>query len=336
MSPTIALTSTNPVACEATTRRRAGACLRCVVRAWALLVAWVVFAGPVHAQGGDSRHDVATAIQSYTGRAAELRTTALARGSVAYLDVIEAAYGPGVITIEVLEAKARWRAGIPQAFTFVADYSAAVDGASVGQLAARADKHLDSTLVALYESITNQISISSAASDFALFHEAGHALQRVTLRAGGTAASRRPQSPEVLLASAGPRSADPTTMRRLEYLCTQIEFEVRLQDLNRFHALIGQGLPIMSTRESIRALAALGLPMAYEECRDALALGGQTLTTEEFAALMVAPAPETSGIGIAFEDARELKVLRRLTQRVAPDCWVALLAKIIFEAPGHL
>jgi hypothetical protein len=39
---------------------------------------------------------------------------------------------------------------------------------------------------------------------------------------------------------------------------------------------------------------------------------------------------------VAFEDARELCLLRRLVLQIDPACWPPLLAKILFEAPGHL
>jgi hypothetical protein len=37
-----------------------------------------------------------------------------------------------------------------------------------------------------------------------------------------------------------------------------------------------------------------------------------------------------------FEDARELLLIRTLAMRVDKVCWERMLAKIIFEAPGHL
>jgi hypothetical protein len=78
------------------------------------------------------------------------------------------------------------------------------------------------------------------------------------------------------------------------------------------------------------------VPLQYEETRDAFAFAGETLSRESFAAAIetVPVAPDLAAV--AFEDARELGLLRRFALRVAPACWPRLLAKIIFEAPGHL
>ncbi len=280
--------------------------------------------------------DLVAVLEQYGHRAAALRDGALQTGSVSYIDVVDAAYGPGTISPEVLAAKEQWRRSHGAAFEYVTDYSALLDEAAVTTLTALPDPNLQSTLVAQYESLSHTIGLAPVAADFAIFHEAGHALQRAALRARGTAQSRRSELPEfLLLHEARHRAVDPTTLRRLEYLCSQVELEVRLQDLNRFHAFL-TGSPIMNASEALHALAALGVPLMYEETRDAFALAGHDLSPEEFARCTQVQRPEAGRVAVAFEDARELRLVRTLTRRVDPSCWTGLLAKLIFEAPGHL
>lgn len=276
------------------------------------------------------------ALQAYATRAAALRRQALADGSLSYIDVIDAAYGAGAITEDIFTAKARWRAHL-SGLVFVSDYARVLEHARVGSLVPVADARLQSTLVAQYESISDRITLAPIASDFAVFHECGHALQRATLRVRGTADSRRPDLPDVLLARESRHpTLQPTEMSRLEYLCSQVELEVRLQDLNRFQALL-TGRPIMTPLDAVHAITALGIPLSYEETRDAMAVAGESLGAEQFAAAVHADRRLDAGrVAIAFEDARELRIVRRLALRLDPACWAPLLAKILFEAPGHL
>ena len=276
------------------------------------------------------------ALTAYAERAGQLRRQAIATGAVSYLDVLNAAYGPGAISREVFQAKAEWRGNRAAGLVFATDYSGLLDRATVGLLTPVADPALRSTLVAQYESLAHRIGIAPLASDFAIFHEAGHALQRATLRTRGSADSRRSPFQDALHGREH-STLDTTALRRLEYLCSQVELEVRLQDLNRFHALITGGRPILEPRESVGAMMALGIPLAYEEVRDAFLVAGEALSVDEFAAIAARPAPLDAGrLAIAFEDARELRIIRRLAMRLDAACWTPLLAKILFEAPGHL
>lgn len=278
-----------------------------------------------------------TPLQVYAVRAAALRQRALDAGTVTYQEVVDAAYAPGVISRDLLASKANWRTSMSDRFAFITDYATLHEGAAVQPLEAIADANLQSTLVALYESTSHQISIAPVATDFAIFHEAGHALQRATLRARGLAAGLRADTNPITHAPLPSASArDATAMYRLRYLCSQDEFEVRLQDLNRFHAVLLGGRPILNATESVRALRALGIPLTYEETRDAFAVGGLTLLPETFAQETATAVVAPATIAVAFEDARELSLIRRLSLRIDPDSWPRVLAKMIFEAPGHL
>jgi len=292
---------------------------------------------PAGATVASSSADHTSAIRAYAARAAALRTQALQTGVITYHDVIRAAYAPGAIDTAVLRAKAQWRATVGHGFTFITDYATFDEETAVEPLTAVADAALQSTLVAQYESVSHLIGLSPVATDFAIFHESGHALQRATLRAGGAAASERIDAP------AFPRSLDPHTnaadamaVHRLRYLCSPVEWEVRLQDLNRFHALLVAGRPILEPLDTLRALSALGLPLTYEETRDAFTRGGLTLSREVFEQNLATFSIEPATIAVAFEDARELCLVRSLTSRTDPTRWPDLLAKTIFEAPGHL
>lgn len=302
----------------------------------AAIVGCAALAQPLAAANSREPRDLASALEGYARRAATLRQAALAAGSVSYLDVLEAAYGAGTISPEVLAAKDAWRRAHAATFDCVTDYSALLDEATVTALHAHPDPNLQSTLVAQYESLSHTIGIAPIAADFAIFHEAGHALQRAALRARGSAQSRRSELPDFLVMhEARHREIDPTTLHRLEYLCSQVELEVRLQDLNRFHAFL-TGAPIMDAADAVRALAALGMPLTYEETRDAFALARSELTPEAFARATEVDRPQAGRIAVAFEDARELRLVRTLSRRIDPACWTGLLAKLLFEAPGHL
>lgn len=313
---------------------------------WVALVLAFAAVGGLRAGDGAGARETAVApgasrastLQAYAARAASLRRKALQTGRLTYREVVEAAYAPGAIDESVLAAKARWRAAAAApTFEFVTDYADTADSAAVQPLIAMPDARLHSTLVAQYEATANVVGLSPAAADYAVFHEAGHSLQRALLLQGrGGAAARRPHETGSLLERplrAG--IADATSVQRLNYLCAQDEFEVRLQDLNRFHALLVDGRPILDAHDSLRALVALGMPLDYEDARQAFAAAGRELPREQFARdTAIAPVPGTE-IAVAFEDARELLMARQLALRVDEAFWHRMLAKIVFEAPGH-
>lgn len=280
-------------------------------------------------------------LAAYAHRAGQLRHLALAQGQVTYAEVVASAYPAGVITDELLAIKAAWRESLGSRgpFTLLADYHLANTAATVTMLNATADPVLRSTLVAQYESIQHRIGLASAASDFCIYHEAGHALQRAALRARGCgeapwAASHATHDRFDALLQSG--RADATSVARLRYLASQDEFEVRLQDLNRFFALCVEGRPILSARDSLRALAALGVPVSFDDAHAAFSTGGESLSESDHQAIMGSiPAVPASSVDL-FEDAQELRLLRRLALRTDPDGWHWILAKIIFEAPGHM
>ncbi len=280
-------------------------------------------------------------LDAYARRAATLRRQAVAAGHLDYLDVEQAAYPAGVITDDVLAAKARWRAMVAarSGFTFLADYSLSNEITHVRPLVAVGDPALQSTLVAQYEATQHVIGIAPGASDFSVFHEAGHSLQRAALSARGTWQGRRAAShapADRLEEALHAGRADDVSVQRLRYLASQDEFEVRLQDLNRFFATCVAGRPILSPSDSVRALAALGVPLETKEVSAVFAAAGQAVSGDEIDRLVaVAPITATESAQ-AFEDAHELCLLRRLILRVDPTYWPHVLAKIIFEAPGHL
>jgi hypothetical protein len=281
------------------------------------------------------------ALAEYAAGAKQLRRLALEQGRVDYAQVIAAAYPSGAITEELLAAKATWRAALPArgAFLLLADYRTMRAAATVEVLTAAPDPRLKSTLVAQYEAVRHWIGLAPVASDFCVFHEAGHALQREALRHracdhGTRSASHSAVDRFDAILQAG--RTDATSVARLRYLTSQDEFEVRLQDLNRFHARCVAGRPILSPLDSLRALAALGVAVSFTDASAAFAAGQETLSYADFAAIVSTTPPVPAASVQYFEDARELRLLRRLVMRMDPTWWPPLLAKILFEAPGHL
>lgn len=267
--------------------------------------------------------------------------TALENGYAAYASAVAVLYPNGVIDEAVLDAKRRWRRETAKEFAYAADYESLEVPVTVRTLAARDEPALGSTLVACYEANYHVVRISSQASDAAVLHEAGHALQRQALlqrtfaQSSFVSASYEPHAQgsggKDFLANSVRRAE-----RRLEYLSSQDEFEVRLQDLNRFYAVWSQGRPIMDPVETLKALLALGMPLRYEHVSEAIDGSDFLLGESDFSVI----ASETKTVSAAereiFEDAAELLLLQELVFEIDRTLWPLCLRKILFESPGHL
>jgi hypothetical protein len=172
------------------------------------------------------------------------------------------------------------------------------------------------------------VVLTRASPPWVVFHEAGHALQ-------SEAHFPPPNVADVVTYRAFKSGRiDDASERCLRYLANQPEFEISLQDLNRFYAISIQHQPITSPEDSVVALMCLGMPLTYDEVRIAFAGTGQKMELENYRRLFRTPAGLLGGY--AFEDARRLLELRRLAVQADPTLWPPLLRKIIFESPGHL
>ena len=286
--------------------------------------------------------DPAIRLATFVDHISKIRSLALQRGTITYSEVLCAAYGDERDLDEILAAKAQWRqAQDSDVFTFLTDYDTLSSEASVSEVEPTRNRQLGSTLIGRYEPRSHAIKIAHTAGDFAIIHEAGHALQHAALR---DRSIRRSSSVsftrfERNLSSYQDREGvDRFAARRLRYLASQDELEVRLQDLNRFHAIVmGRG-PIMTPHDTLRALAAIGMKLDPQNAATALDGSHWSASADELAALMDEAAALSLPAGHAphFDDSYELVMMRGLTRKVDEQLWPNLLRKILFEAPGHL
>lgn len=278
-------------------------------------------------------------LASYTDQVAALRSEAIRSGSVCYSDVLLAVY-PGFDLQSTLATKSEWRLARGEASTFLTDYEGLAASASVAEVKPVRNPQLGSTMIGRYEPRVHAIKIADTASDFAIVHEAGHALQRQALsdRSIHRAKSVRFTELEIDLRSYAKRPGiDPIDAKRLRYLASQDEFEVRLQDLNRFYAITGAGRPIMDSADTIEALTRLGLTLDPEIVRWAMKGIGE-IDEERIEAILggADSEPLAADISKYFDDAYELRMLQKLSQKIDGDLWRNLLRKILLEAPGHI
>lgn len=278
-------------------------------------------------------------LATYTDKVATLRSEAIRNGSVCYTDVIQTVYADFDLQ-SILAAKSDWRLARGSGSTFLTDYESLAASASVAEVKPVRNPQLGSTMIGRYEPRVHAIKIADTASDFAIVHEAGHALQRRALsdRSIHRSKSVRFTELELNLRSYSKRPGiDPIDAKRLRYLASQDEFEVRLQDLNRFYAITGAGRPIMDPADAIDALARLGLDLEPEIVRWALQ-GIEQFDGERIEAILehAHSEPVSADISRYFDDAYELRMLQKLSQKIDGDLWRNLLRKIILEAPGHI
>lgn len=276
----------------------------------------------------------AARFEAYRDGAVALREAAVSRGWVSYDEVVALSYGPGGLDPEILQAKADWRSERGGDRRFITTYEGLNKRVKVFAIEPIRNVALNSHFVGLYFPRGNVIKLASTADPFVILHESGHALQRAALKqrridASGNAAWSS------LAWSADLKALDERALGRLRYLTSQDEFEVRLQDLNRFYAVAVAGKPILDERDAAQALLALRLPLEFEELREAMSELGPTLERAEFDAMVARSEAARTATAPAFDDARELAMLRQLAIELDASIWPALLQKILVEAPGH-
>ena len=277
----------------------------------------------------------------YAARIASLRDAALSTGAIDYRSVLEAAYGGAFDIDSVLAYKRQWREERLPANHTLTDYSTVAESAKVMATRPIRNRQLGSTMVGRYESRDHAIKIASVADDFAIVHEAGHALQRRALTDRSIHRSESIRFTELerqLHTVAAEAGLSEVATRRLRYLAAQDEFEVRLQDLNRFYALVIAPHPILTPYDALEALAGLGLAVEVDDVHAAFEGTDWELTREETRTLLASDrfASRIASYDAYFDDAYEFSMLQNLASRVDAKLWPRLLRKIVFEAPGHL
>lgn len=280
--------------------------------------------------------------EAYRVQRALFSRNAIERGYVDYAEAVKLLYPKEAITETLLKQKLQWREEHLGTFVFATEYQRLNSPVTVRPLLARREPRLGSTLVACYEANYHVVRISEQAGESAVLHEAGHAMQRAALMkrtyAQESFVSASYQSRGFgYLESEDLASYKQRAVQRLDYLSSQDEFEVRLQDLNRFYAVWGNGSPIQNPIEAARALLALGMPLSYENLTIALQGTKYELKRNEFEDLLRGTAKvATPGEREVFEDAAELLTLRDLVFELDSTLWPLCLRKILFESPGHL
>jgi hypothetical protein len=257
----------------------------------------------------------------------------MSRGWVSYEEVVALSYGADGIDPAIADAKANWRRALGEE-RFITNYANLSQQVAVYAIEPIRNAALNSHLVGLYFPRGNVIKLARTADPFVILHESGHALQRAALKRRQSASSSN-ASWSSRSWSADLRTLDERAIGRLRYLVSQDEFEVRLQDLNRFNAVALGGEPILDVRDAARALLALRLPLRFEELRDAMEALGAGLDRADFDSMAEQGAATPAAVTAVFDDARELVMLRKLALDLDAELWPALLRKILAEAPGH-
>ena len=261
-------------------------------------------------------------------------------GSACYLDAAMLVYPKNSLTSSVLDSKAKWRESAKETGAyFASDYASADMPVTFKHLKASRDETLGSTLIACYEANRHVVRVSELAGISTFLHETGHSLQRKALlerrfaKQSFVSASYRDRelgSQEV----AGSRHLRQLE-QRLKYLSSQDEFEVRLQDLNRFYAVSRDGSPILEPMDCVEALARIGLELSFEELESAFASFGWPFSEEQFKTRVLEVEKANREQGAQFEDARELCLMSEMINELDERLWPLFLRKILLEAPGH-
>lgn len=273
---------------------------------------------------------------SYESQRDRFFVSAMRSGSVCYRDAVVASYRREVLSEELWKAKQAWREEMSGlGFVFRCDYGTWENRVALESVEMAPGSLGPGELLAEYEALSNRIRLSPAALGSTLLHEAGHSLQRRAI-CGDARHSRPPQWIVSKIPTEGIGGTSARLIEQYRYLSSQDEFEVRLQDLNRaFASLLGRGA-ILDELDTLRALAAIGVPLEREEIRKAFDSVGRVCGERAFAVFTGTPVSQAIEELEAFPDARDLVILRRLALKIEAAAWPRLLAKVLFEAPGHL
>lgn len=281
------------------------------------------------------------AIEDYREKTRRLSEEASRVGSLSYSEVLNCTYPDGALSEDLLALKSDWRAQWSDRYLFVSDYESASVPVAVRHFESERNAQLGSTLVGRYEARGHIVRVSDLATDHTVLHELGHSLQRKALletplaKTAFISASYQSREDTGVSRPKG-RGRNARTFRRLEYLSSQDELEVRLQDLNRFYAVCVAGQPIADPLEALAALVELGMPVSRDEIME-IFKGTQWEASSASVSLQVgASSPESEAYQSVFEDAAELLLLRRLMIEWDASLWTRCLEKILFEAPGHI
>lgn len=270
-----------------------------------------------------------TGERGYRERLSALRSRATTSGRITYAEVILAAYGEGVIDRRVLALKSHYRRRLPAPHRFVTDYRNLEKVSMVSEGRRVFDPLTKGQVEGMYDDHESRVILTRGGGDSTLPHEVAHGLQ-----SGRTSAMDGFGDRRTYRAMKAGRLTD-SEERVLRYITMSGEFEIALQDLNRFHALATGKGPIMDELGSIAALARFVPGLEIDEVSAAFALERRKIARNE-----IAQALRTIPVGIPttslFRDARRFRWMRERALRVDRDYWIALLNRAIFEAPGHL
>ncbi|BET67865.1 hypothetical protein ASA1KI_27830 [Opitutales bacterium ASA1] len=274
-------------------------------------------------------------LTAYAERMELLRAGVEATGRVSYADVVAAAYAPGMLTAELSAMKLSARSVAEEGRGF-GDYERRNVQVSVDFLEFIPGRTPGSRFWGQYNYVLHRMQVDRTAHTNVIVHESGHILQRDALlerRAQARKAGARPEARDRLGEAAKEGLITATRSERLRYLVREDEFEVRLQDLNRFFAVCVAGRPIATAQDALDALMALGIEPTEDELKEALALAGERAVAVARGA--EAPRAWEAAARELFDDAYELVEVFRWSRRAGKGLWPEQLARILREAPLH-
>lgn len=270
---------------------------------------------------------------SPTERLHRLARASVERGGISYSELVAAFYGPDAGRL--IAAKGAYRA-THAAAEWVSDYDRLIDAPVTVRVGLPRRDGLG-LVVAKYCPQTNTVTVESAAAGSDnLAHEVGHGLMRHTIR---TEQQRNLVDHRILPghAPSSPAQAefcgfDPEWFN---YFSRQCEIEVRMQALNRFYFAVCHA-EIDSPASALRAIAALGVPLADADIAAILQANGTPVDPDELRSIRRTSHRDWASVREQFEDAFEIRTALTMASSWDAPLRRALLAKLALESPGHL
>lgn len=287
----------------------------------------------------------------YEAKVEKLSDLSYKSRSISYLQVLEAAYDTTKFDlIQCLLAKKAYRETTAKSRPFHCNYGAATIEVKIrwrstqtNLSSGKIQRGAGTTTRGLgFDYRTREITLSPEAPFQFLLHASGAALS-------GFPSAKTAEDIK-----------NSVTQKQAEHFSTHVEFELQLQDLNRYYATF-TGRPIMTPLDAVHALAMFGHPPSHAVVAKILERNGiaataaaidKARTTEKvkrdgrtgvfelayrlvdgYSALGL--ADDMTGDGTMSEDIVRYQVADGLNQKSREE-YETLLEQIIIEAPGHI
>jgi hypothetical protein len=288
-------------------------------------------------------------VNVYQAKADNLFDGLRAEKKVRYSTVILSSYDTSKFDlVEALVAKKKYRETTAKDHRFFCNYAAInMDVPVYFEMydEARTVLGAHGTSGSMYLFKKKKIQIQRGGDKTKIYHAAGAALS------GFIAPENKP-----IIKELGKNKKDVVFVR-------QVNFEVRLQDLNRFHAMLTEGRPIMTPLDAVRAIVSMGETLKKEMVEQILLRNHVVFKTEDLDKALAAPEytkdgkdpTDNGGPHSAFTIARRLvggmrdmemddafggggglSTVEPGLELISGKAYEDYLERILIEAPGHI